>query len=810
MTSHTICRRNLLLLSLFITGSLFFGLFFVLASYYQAHPSNPAFLLRINEVCTINPGTEDGENVTYEDYVELYNPSDREVSLENVFLSDSTKDFSLGPLPADTIAAGGYYVIYMDGLPFRLSENETLTLSYCTEGEDGSRSFSPIDSLFIPSLERGAVYARPENEKEQPVPMRPSPGKSNETASQVLKAPVFSAESGFYQGPFSLHIQASEGLSVYYTLDGSEPGPDSLLYTEPLILSDPSLRNNVYSAREDITSELTNYTAPKTPVDKAVVLRAAAYDREGNYSRTITAVYFLDFEAKEGYENTAVLSLVTDPANLFDSESGIYIRGSRYEEGLKNVEISPDLSWSELTDYLNYYLEGAASERPAHLAFFDPQHARLTEQECGIRIRGNESRNFPQKSFTLFSRNRYEAKTFEPVFFDTGFSYPTLILNNSSQLKKVFFFSLTENRNAASQKYTPCQVFLNGEYWGLYYLMEKYSSEYLESYYGVDAQNTLLIKNSWEIQDGNPDGASGFKALKELLAQDMSDPQLYGKLLTQMDMQSFIDWMCTNIYIANTDTKPLGGNVFTWQAVVPGEGEFQDGKWRWMLYDLDDSLGVGIDSGVPAYAVDSFVEHAGYAPSGFLEDDPMPSLMKSEEFRRQFVLTFMDMANECFRPSHVLPLLDRLEEQYEDAAAKSYERWNTEPSDAAFTEQAEELRTFFANRYDAIVPCLAAHFSLTGDLVPVALSSNAPEGGTVTLNTLTPDLSASVWSGSYYTDYPIRLTASPAEGYIFTGWETTDCEPLTAGSSPVLEVRLRDNSQPSIKAVFEKLPSNRQ
>ena len=90
-----------------------------------------------------------------------------------------------------------------------------------------------------------------------------------------------------------------------------------------------------------------------------------------------------------------------------------------------------------------------------------------------------------------------------------------------------------------------------------------------------------------------------------------------------------------------------------------------------MLYDLDDSLGVGIDSGVPAYAVDSFVEHAGYAPSGFLEDDPMPSLMKSEEFRRQFVLTFMDMANECFRPSHVLPLLDR-------QPCRLREHWTTE------------------------------------------------------------------------------------------------------------------------------------
>ena len=94
----------------------------------------------------------------------------------------------------------------------------------------------------------------------------------------------------------------------------------------------------------------------------------------------------------------------------------------------------------------------------------------------------------------------------------------------------------------------------------------------------------------------------------------MSDPELYKELLNQMDMQSFIDWMCTNIYIANTDTKPLGGNVFTWKSAVSGEGEFQDGKWRWMLYDLDDSLGVGIDSEAPSYLIDSFVEHPGYFP----------------------------------------------------------------------------------------------------------------------------------------------------------------------------------------------------
>lgn len=807
MNFRNIHRRNMLLLGLFLTGSLLFLTFFLLSSYYRTHPANPALLLKLNEVCTVNPGTPDNGSITYRDYVELYNPSEQEVSLEHIYLSDSKKDFSLGPLLADTIPAGGYYIVYADGsdtLPFRLSGNETLTLSYCTEGKDGSQSFTPIDSLFIPDLVPGAVYARPVDGKGTPVPMRPSPGQSNETASIVLEAPSLSEESGFYEGPLTLEIQASKGLSVYYTLDGSEPDPKSSLYTEPLILSDPSSKANVHSAHEDITSELNNYLSPEAPVDKAVTLKATAFDDAGNYSNTITAVYFLDFEDKAGYENTHILSLITDPENLFDREKGIYVRGSRYDHGLENLEISPDLPWSELMDYMNYYWEGSDSERFAHLTLFDSNHSLSMEQECGIRIRGNQSRDFPQKSLTLFSRSRYGSKTFSPVLFDTGFSYPDVILNNSSQLKKIFFFSLVEDRNTAVQKYTPCQVFLNGEYWGMYYLMEKYSAEYLESYYGIDAENALLIKNTREVQDGNPEDVSLFKSLREYLKQDMSDPELYKELLNQMDMQSFIDWMCTNIYIANTDTKPLDGNVFTWRAVLPGEGKYQDGKWRWMLYDLDDSLGVGIDIGVPSYAIDSFVEHAGYAPCGFLDDDPMPSLMGNEDFRRQFVLTFMDMANENFRSSRVSALLDDLETQYTDATSKSYERWNTNPIDVPFEQQIEELRTFFSNRYDAIVPCLAEHFSLDGDLVSLTLSAENSEGGIVTLNTLTPNLSDGNWTGCYYTDYPITLTAAPMEGYIFTGWETEDCELLTDCSNPELQVQLTGHTQPAIRAVFQK------
>ena len=84
-----------------------------------------------------------------------------------------------------------------------------------------------------------------------------------------------------------------------------------------MTLADPSSQSNVYSDREDITTELTGYAAPEGPVDKGIVLRAAAYDDKGNYSRTITSVYFLDFEEKAGCEDIPILSLVTDPENLF-------------------------------------------------------------------------------------------------------------------------------------------------------------------------------------------------------------------------------------------------------------------------------------------------------------------------------------------------------------------------------------------------------------------------------------------------------------------------------------------------------------
>lgn len=701
--------------------------------------------LCINELSVSSLATQVGGSTIYEDYIELYNPNNNTISLDGLYLSD-TSDYTLAPLPDVTIGPGAHLCIYAAGqdgsvpeghlsVPFSLSENETVSLTRLEENTADTASAVLLDTVYIPdSMKIGAVYARTEDDGETFAQMRLSPGTANQEAALVLEDPTFSQPSGFYEDAVSLQISSSSGTTVHYTLDGSDPTTDSPLYSGSLTLMDPSSHSDRYASRTDITEEDSGYLPPDSPVDKAVVLRAVAFDAAGNSSNITTATYFIDFDQKDGYENAVVLSLVTDPDNLFSSGTGIYVRGALYDDAMEAGLIYNGLPWTYLTEYTNYYLEGAEAERPVYIQFFDASREETLAQDCGIRIRGNESRHFPQKSFSLYARSRYGFSSFSPVFFDTGISYPNLILNSGRQLKKIFFFSLVEDRDTAIQQYTPCQVFLNGEYWGMYYLMEKYSSEYLAGHYDVAPDNTLLVKDTRYVENGNPQDIARYKELRTFLAeQNLADPDVYQELLTKMDMQSFIDWMCTNIYIANTDTKPLGGNVLTWQTLTPENDAEGDGRFRW---------------------------------------------------------------------EHVKALLENLEEQHAWADT-GWMRWNTAPQTGTFEEQTAELHTFFEHRAEYIIPMLAEHFGLQGPLVDITLSSVPDKQGSIKLNTISPDLSETDWNGQYYTDYPMTVRADSAKGYRFVRWEVDGGE-IVSGDVNDPEIQVHLSGDVRITAHFKK------
>ena len=72
-----------------------------------------------------------------------------------------------------------------------------------------------------------------------------------------------------------------------------------------------------------------------------------------------------------------------------------------------------------------------------------------------------------------------------------------------------------------------------------------------------------------------------------------------------------------------------------------------------------------------------------------------------------------------------------------------------------------------------------------------------PDGGTVTVNTCQPDLSGGTWTGRYFTDYPVTVTAHPHPGYVFKGW-TGDSD----AADETVEINV--NGGAALHAVFEK------
>ncbi len=122
----------------------------------------------------------------------------------------------------------------------------------------------------------------------------------------------------------------------------------------------------------------------------------------------ITATYFVGDNAKDRY-SLPIISLVSDPYNLFDYNHGIYVKGVFYDE-LYDSSLEP---W-ELEG--NYTQRGREWEREVCIEYFDDGEAKFS-QNVGIRIHGGATRSYPQKSLRFYARNEYGAGVYRVSCF---------------------------------------------------------------------------------------------------------------------------------------------------------------------------------------------------------------------------------------------------------------------------------------------------------------------------------------------------------------------------------------------------------
>ncbi len=492
----------------------------------------------------------------------------------------------------------------------------------------------------------------------------------------------FSLGSGYYEEAFTLEIRGGSRLlkrNIYYTLDGSEPTQEDCLYDKntPILIDDATDNENRYAARTDVgVADLISATAYKAPdykIDKCNIVRASIFDEEGNCLDSITGIYFVGFQDKSGYEEIYTASIVTDPDNLFDTEKGIYVKGSN--EGS------------------NYTKRGTDWEREAAITIFDSRQRQILEQECGIRIKGGVSRGLAQKSIRCYARDQYGGgNKFQVELFHKGQLPHRIVFYGGGndyycKVKDPMIHKLTENLNFATMRFMPCALFLNGEYWGIYYLSEEYDDAFISDHYGVKKKDVILIK-SGVLKEGEYEDYEEYLEMKRFIAEeDMSLSGNYEAAGQMIDIDSFIDYYAMQIYIQRHEDWP-SANYALWKTREDEGSEFGDGRWRWMLFDVNSG---GMDS----VEYDSLLEV-------LCDDEMFFSLYQNEEFRRQFAERILYIGKEVLNANNCGQFLEDYKKTMAAPLAESNRRFYPAVEAEDFDDYLERLTTFFENRYDAV------------------------------------------------------------------------------------------------------------
>lgn len=519
---------------------------------------------------------------------------------------------------------------------------------------------------------------------------------------------VLSKESGFYSKEFYLQIKTKKGNTVFYTLDGSEPNKDSFEYKEPILISNATLNNNNYSMNKDVSVGfeedlinrhetdygVPNYKQPDYLIDKCTIVRTIAFDNRGKKVSETFNTYFVGISPNK-YKDCKVISLITNPENLFDYEKGIYVTGKKFDEYVENDAFSSLWGcWDS-----NYTQRGKKWERDAYINVFDAKGNNVLNKNVGIRIQGNNSRGYAQKSINMFSKSldgNYDR--FQYSFFDNEYnpSCITLFAGGGKTITKFNDYMMSQRTsfdNCQICQYSPSVLFIDGEYWGFYWIAEKYDKYYFSYHYNVEPNDVIMIKND-EMEIGDDKYYKYYyETMKYLMFTDLSLDQNYLKACEMIDIDNYINYYATMIYIGRYKDWPFM-NVSLWRTKTVGNGEYNDGKWRWLIFDcnspcMEENTGI-----TNMNTLDYVLDH----------DDQFRSLWANKEFREKFKNRIMQISEQSFDSEDMNKYLDEYTDNMYPLLSETWRRYygNDNDKNDEYFETMESYRLFFNKRKEVI------------------------------------------------------------------------------------------------------------
>ena len=590
-----------------------------------------------------------------------------------------------------------------------------------------------VDSLSFSALESDvSVGRKPDGGAEWATFLEPTPGAPNNTegfTGDPLIAPQFSQPPGKYGGSLSLTLSSPEGAAIHFTTDGTPPTSSSAQYTSPLQLTQPT------------------------------VVRARAISAGRLPSRVVTATYLVNESSR-----IPVVSLATDPPNLWDWETGIHVNGPNYN----NPPEDPHRG-------ANFWFD---REIPMHVEMFEADGRRVIAQDAGAAIYGAWSRMRPQKSLALFARAEYGTERFDyPIFPGRNYdSFHSIVLRNSGndydQLRflDAYMQELVHYTGMETLASRPAHIYLNGEYWGMMNIREKANEHHAAARWGLDPDSIDVLEMSGGTAVAAEGTTTAYTDLVSYLNQnDIAQPAAYDEVAKRVDIDNFIDYQITQIYYGNTDWP--GNNHKFWRPQRP------DGKFRWILYDTDFGFGSNTPYNHNTLAFATATNGPSWPnPPGstFL----LRTLLRNPTFRARFINRFADHLNYTFQPERVQAIMDEMSAEMEPELPRHFSRWGSSMN--SFRGKRSNMMSWGNQRPTYMWSLLRSFFSLTAPM-EVTVQTSSTAHGVVRVNRHLPE--AYPWSGDYFPGVPVEIEAIPRPGYRFVRWSGS-----SGSTNPYLEL----------------------
>ncbi len=579
---------------------------------------------------------------------------------------------------------------------------------------------------------------------------------------------------------------------VRYTTDGSIPTENSPLFEESLLISSRAGDPNVISLipTNNLGSGSEAWQPPAGEIFKINTIRARAFAPRMEPSQTSSASYIVDAAGASRF-SMPVVSVLANNGAFFDPDTGIYVYGNNN----------------------NYFQEGDEWERLVHMEFFEEDGNLAFGQNLGVRTHGGTTRNRPRKTLRFYARDEYgESWVNYQLFNDKPiYQFKRFLLRNSGNdwdqaiFRDAFMQSLIKNVTRLDLQYSrPVVVFLNGEYWGVHNVRDRFDSRFIETHYGLSELEYAMLENNAVFDNGNPDGVVHYQEMISFLQNNsMNVAANYAALQTRMDVESFVDHQVAEIYFMNTDWP--GNNLQYWRKMTPSyqpDAPYgHDGRWRWMIKDTDFGFGLnfsyvpGVNEG-PAHNTLAFA----LATNGPSWPNPAWStfifrrLLENQQFRYHLINRFCDLFNTVFKEDYVLASLEEYRQMYLPEMEEHIHRWRIPFSVNNWHEQVNRMANFAEQRPGYLKDHIRNQFGL-GEMASITVSaSNISQGG-VRVNRLEPDQISNPWTGKYFKTVPVEVEALPRPGFRFSHWEG-----LPAGTPALATVNLTKDT--SIVAWF--------